>query len=627
MEETPPRPFRRFLPLLALFAALTAYILLGPQIATDSPVTASPSAPAETATRPIVETSTPVPAATLTAPLGEELPILAYDFPNGLIVMSIQENRNANLFLYHPEILPLTRITNGPWDDIHPSLSPDGSQLAFSSDRDGSWDLYSLNLLTGETVRITDFPGYEGSPTWSPDSQFIAYEGYTGGDLDIFILRADGSEDPIRLTDDPAADHSPAWSPAGRQIAFVSTRSGDSDIWTANLQQADNRFTNQSSRPFAEDGYPTWSPDGDSVAWASIENGLRSLMMRSVSGESAPRIVGSGDRPVFSPDGGTLLTVLDAPNSRYLTAYPLGAQGIVSLPPLAVPGSVLGLDWGDIRLARPLPARFSAAAAETPAPLWTAVKQSTASAPAGRGLLVPLAGVDAPDARLLDDVNDSFEALRSYSAGKLGWDLLASLENAYVSITSPLAPGLSSDWLYTGRAFAVTNSPVQAGWIVVVREDFGAQTFWRVYVRARFQDGSQGRPLTALPFDLSARYSGDPSVYEQGGRLMVAIPEGYWIDFTEMALRFNWERQPALINWRTFYQGARINEFVLTGGLDWHSAMLNMYPAEALISPSPITPVTPSPTPTRTSTPTITPSPTITLTPTITKSPIPTQSP
>ena len=626
MEDTPNRPFRRLLPALALVAAITAYILLGPQLSADAPAGGTPS-PVVQESAPAAPTQTVSPTSPTALPIGADLPILEYDFPDGLIVLSIQENRHAHLFLYHPEFLPLTRITSGPWDDIHPALSPDGSELAFSSDRGGSWELYSLNLKTGAVRQISNFPGYKAAPTWSPDGQFIAYEGYAGGDLDIYIIRADGSEEPIRLTDDPAIDHSPAWSPAGRQIAFVSARSGDSEIWVANLQQTDDRFVNLSQMPYSADRFPAWSMDGASVAWASAENGLRSLLTRPADGEQQARTIGSGDRPVFSPDNHTILTVLEGPNARYLTAYPAAAQGIVSLPPLALPGSVLGLDWGDIRLARPLPAPFSSAAEETPAPLWSAVTQSTATAPPGRSLLVPLLDISAPDPRLIDEVNDSFEALRTFSAGKLGWDLLASLENAYVSITSPLPPGLTNDWLHTGRAFAMTTSPVQAGWIVVVREDFGAQTYWRVYVRARFQDGSQGRPLTELPFDLNARYSGDPSVYEQGGRPAANVPEGYWIDFTDIALRFGWERQAALLNWRTFYQGARFNEFVLTGGLDWRSAMLNMYPVEALISPSPITPVTPSPTPTRTPTPTITPSPTVTLTPTRTPSPVPTEAP
>ncbi len=623
MEETPVRPNRRILPALALLAAIFAFLIFNPQANLGNLLSGSPSATVDEPALTPTGTMTPSPEPLPTCEIGGELPILRYDFPDGLVVFSMQENRHANLFLYHPGFLPLTRITNGQWDDIHPALSPDGQQLAFSSNRAGSWDLYSFDLETANLRQITEFPGYKGAPSWSPDGQFIAYEGIVDDNLEIFIIRSDGSQDPIQLTDDPASDHSPAWSPGGHQIAFVSTRSGESEIWISNLQQADERFVNISNRPYSPDHHPTWSDDGTQLAWASVENGLHHLITWAI-GENNPQVIaGGGDWPVFSPDGSTLLSVLDAPNNQYITAYPVGSHGLVSLPPAALPGRVLGLDWGEIQLARPLPAKFSAAAAVTPEPLWFPTSQSNVDSPSGRAVLVPLVDVDAPDPRLLDEVNDSFEALRSFTAGELGWDLLASLENAYVSITSPLPPGLTDDWLYTGRAFAVTTSPVQAGWIVLVREDFGTQTYWRMYVRARFQDGSQGLPLKEVPFNLNARYSGDPSVYEQGGKLMDSIPGGYWVDFTDIALRFDWERQPALLNWRAFYQAARFNKFVLSGGLEWRTAMLNMYPVEALISPSPITPVTPSATPSRTPTPTITPTSTTTPTP----SPAPLLSP
>jgi TolB protein len=85
---------------------------------------------------------------------------------------------------------------------------------------------------------------------------------------------------------------------------------------------------------------------------------------------------------------------------------------------------------------------------------------------------------------------------------------------------------------------------------LVTREDFGSQTYWRVFLRSRFQDGSQGTPLHRIPWDFYARNSGDPRAYEQGGKLMESIPQGYWIDFTQIARGYGWERLPSLSSWR-----------------------------------------------------------------------------
>jgi TolB protein len=156
----------------------------------------------------------------------------------------------------------------------------------------------------------------------------------------------------------------------------------------------------------------------------------------------------------------------------------------------------------------------------------------------------------------------------------------------------------------------------------VMREDFSNQTCWRIYLRARYQDGSQGRPLYQAPWDLNARYSGDPQIYEEGGAPGKSVPPGYWVDFTDLAAAYGWERLPSLINWRTYYPAIRFNQFVLRDGLDWTTAMLQVYPEEIMISPTPILPPTStptrtpnwmrprSPTPSRTVTTTSTPRPT-----------------
>jgi TolB protein len=205
-----------------------------------------------------------------------------------------------------------------------------------------------------------------------------------------------------------------------------------------------------------------------------------------------------------------------------------------------------------------------------------------------------------------------------------GWDAMASLENAYVPLTTALEPGLGDDWLYTGRAFAINSLMVNAGWMAVTREDVGEQTYWRLYLRAQNQDGSQGQPIENPPWDLNTRYDLNPSTYEAGGGY-TSVPPGYWIDFTSIAIAYGWERLPALPNWRNYYAGGRFTEFALTGGLDWNSAMLQLYPPEALITATPLLP--PSMTPTRTPIPSDTPGPSRTPQATLTASQSPTPRP
>jgi TolB protein len=327
---------------------------------------------------------------------------------------------------------------------------------------------------------------------------------------------------------------------------------------------------------------------------------------------------------VWSPDGDILLSPIEEPNNTYLAAYSV-AYGL-AVPPVIMPGWIEGIAWLHASLPDPLPQGLQAAASVTPEPLYRLVITPSPDAPGGRRPVVELKDVAAPYPRLHDMVDEAFVALREKIAVEAGWDFMATLENAFIPLTSPYDPGHGNEWLYTGRGFAFNTLPLDAGWLAVAREDYGQATYWRVYLLSRYQDGSAGVPLHEQPWDFAARYSGDTVAYEQGGRLALVPPGGYWIDFTSLALEYGWRRQPALITWQSSYPAARFNEFAFTDGLDWRAAMLELYPPEALVTPTQLVP------PTRTLTPTsrwyVSPTPTQTATPRPTLTPPgPTETP
>ena len=544
-----------------------------------------------------------------------------------VVIFSYEEDGYAHLFTYIPDKMPLTRITAGDWDDISPAPSPNGEKIAFASNRNGFWDLYLLDLSSGEVTQLTNTPQYEGAPTWSPDGSYLAFESYDEDNLNIVVGPAnDPLSDPITLTTSSASDHSPAWAPDGRHIAFIS----DGEVILANLDRTDDgRFQNLSHTDLASESHPSWSPDGKRLAWASSSQSVgQSGIYIWDSAKNVPAVwVGDGNWPAWNTTGDQIITTLTAPNSTYLTIYSPSGKLLQALTPFPAP-TLRGLLWADLILPESLPKDFQAAAQLTPAPLWAPIGEPVGEGSPGRWSLVDLEGVQAPYPQLHDLTNEAFDALRQRVQLEVGWDALASLENAFVPITTSLDPGFNQDWLYTGRAFAINSLMTNAGWMVAVREDFGAQTYWRLYLRAQLQDGSLGEPLRDTPWDLSARYNLDPKVYEQGGKYS-EVPPGYWVDVTALAIQYDWERVPALPNWRTFYRGARFTEFALTGGLDWYSAMLELYPPDVLVTPTKVLP--PTLTPTRTPLPTWTPLPTRTprptYTPSATKSPTITRTP
>lgn len=561
--------------------------------------------------------STPSAAISQTpAPVSPTIPAGAQE----LAILSYEENGYAHLFAYIPDKLPLTRLSSGNWDDITPAASPDGKKIAFASNRSGEWDLYLMDLSTARVTQLTNTPQYEGAPSWSPDGSYIAYEAYIDDNLEIVVGPADNpTQNAIQLTHSSAADYSPAWAPGGRQIAFIS----NGEVILADLDRTDaGRFTDLSNTDLAVESHPVWSSDGTKLAWSSTAQsvGRSGIYVWDAQSKHPAEWIGDGDYPAWNTSGDEILTTVPAPNETFLTIYGLDGKLIQPLAPF--PENLRGLTWANLILPDNLPADFQHAAEVTPTKLWHIQAEPLDQGPANRYSVVDLQDVQAPYPQLSDLADEAFVALRKRVIQKAGWDALASLENAFVPLTTQMDPGFEEDWLYTGRGFAINSLMTNAGWMVAVREDFGSQTYWRLYLRAQLQDGSLGEPLHDVPWDLSARYKLDPQVYEQGGKY-ADVPAGYWVDVTSLARQYGWQRVSALPNWRTFYRGARFTEFALTEGLDFYSAMLQLYPPDVLVTPTRLLP----PTSTASNTPTFTPTPTLTRTPWMTKYPTSTRTP
>ncbi len=535
------------------------------------------------------------PGATLTAPPDQEGPL-------GTLFYTTRIAAFDQIWAFLPDIASPVPITFAEANSKDPALSPNGELLAFASDRTGFWELYLLHLRTLEIRQLTATADYEAHPTWSPDGRWLAYEAYSGSDLDIWILAIDGGQPPIQLTNHPGMDVAPSWDPRGRRIAFISDRDGSADVFMADLDRPDDRYTNLTRTADQQESDPVFRPDGGALAFSSRNDGLQLLTMLDLDTPNRlPTVVGQGNSPAWSPSGDVLVAVLETPNSPHLVWYDLNGESAPISGLLSLNG-VIDMVWVAQGLAG---AAYQAArSAPSPEPLFQ--EQSDASVAARDRLnLVTLPGISAPTAALSDAVDDAFMALHAQTNRRVGWNFLGSLEYAFVGLNDPLPPGYAyNDWLYTGRAFSIDPAAVSAGWVEVVREDISGQTYWRIFVRASMQDGSLGQPLRVRPWDFSTRLTGDPQAYDAGGSSKPEIPSGYYVDFTQLAADYGFARVAALPNWRTYYSGARFGEFVRTDGLDWQAAMLQLYPASAIATPTVYQTPTSSPTVTPSATPT-----------------------
>jgi Tol biopolymer transport system component len=118
----------------------------------------------------------------------------------------------------------VTRLTNTRGADRNPSWSPDGMKIAFSSyefktyaryERQSPlWiDILMISVNGKHITNITKDAAMDDHPSWSPDGRKIAFTSKFGNNDDIYVMVADGSR-KTRITNDPAKDSQPSWSPS-----------------------------------------------------------------------------------------------------------------------------------------------------------------------------------------------------------------------------------------------------------------------------------------------------------------------------------------------------------------------------------------------------------------------------
>jgi hypothetical protein len=120
-------------------------------------------------------------------------------------------------------------LVGNPSSNQEPAWSPDGSTIAFSSNRTGSFNIWTVSTTGSNLDQLTSESG-DFSPSWSPDGTQIVFVSTRSGNQDLWIMSSTG-DNPTQLTFDPATEGTPSWSPDGREIAFTSDRSGAYEIW------------------------------------------------------------------------------------------------------------------------------------------------------------------------------------------------------------------------------------------------------------------------------------------------------------------------------------------------------------------------------------------------------------
>ncbi len=157
------------------------------------------------------------------------------------IVFTSERNGSSDIFRVRTNGMGLERLTDDPAFDDQGALSPDGNSLAFVSTRDtGSTDIYLLDLKTRQTRNLTNAPGGDYRPSWSPDGRRIAFTSDRGTALarsrgnweqvqaaSVYVMGADGRDLRKLPSGEGQFAGSPKWSPDGTRVVFYELAVAD----------------------------------------------------------------------------------------------------------------------------------------------------------------------------------------------------------------------------------------------------------------------------------------------------------------------------------------------------------------------------------------------------------------
>lgn len=308
----------------------------------DQPVsTPTPTSQTNPTLTPTSSPTTPTP--TIQPPSGQSFIVFTAQPPGG-------NEDDTEIYTIYPDGSNLRRLTTNNADDQGAVISPDRTKIAFKTNRDdcnasgscgGNYNIYVMNSDGTNPTRLTNDPAHDQGPSWSPDGSQIAFGSQRSNGFHIYIMNANGSNQ-TKITQSGTRNRTPNWHPTQNKIAYTCEGPDlpggelNTDLCVINTNGTGMQKILGGN---TKDSVPSWSPDGSKILYKRGENTLR-IMNADTTNDR--QVINNGKGGDWSPDGLKIIfdaklgndtssqmyiaNVTDGSNSTRVNGTPVGHQ-------------------------------------------------------------------------------------------------------------------------------------------------------------------------------------------------------------------------------------------------------------------------------------------------------------
>ena len=242
-----------------------------------------------------------------------------------MVFCSTRHTPNPDLYVKHVLGTAVTQLTSDPSSDIHPAFGPNGTRVAFASNRGGNWDIWIVGTDGQQPIQVTQGPADEVHPSWSPDGKRLVFCSLppSGGQWELWVANAEAGATKRFI----GYGVFPEWAPAENKIVYQRARERGSrwfSIWTLELVDGEPRYPTEIvfSADFAAIA-PTWNVEGTMLAFCAVASTpppdadfatpaeTSDIWMVNIDGTNRVRLTDGHSRnfgPVWSKQGRVVFT-------------------------------------------------------------------------------------------------------------------------------------------------------------------------------------------------------------------------------------------------------------------------------------------------------------------------------